>query len=355
MGQVMAQAQSGLKEAYWPASSKVFKCRKAKRKNRVAKVGKAAMVATVAASKAAIGNPAKPSKKPSIPLTPQQNHLRSQDKTMPTLPFTRVAQAIEYLYDHYQEQPDLDAVAAHVHVSPQHLQRQFQALAGVSPKKMLQYISAQHAKAVLQQQGTVLDAAWAAGLSSGGRLHDLFVTLEGMTPGEYKTGGAGLGLSYGFYPSPFGDVLVAATDKGICWMAFADDHTQALQGLAAEFPQAVLRHTGHPHHAKALAVFGKPSEPTTAAPLHLKGTPFQLKVWQALLRIPEGHLSSYGHIAAAIGNPNAARAVGTAVGANPVAVLIPCHRVIRESGVIGGYRWQRGRKMALLARELADT
>lgn len=135
-----------------------------------------------------------------------------------SLPFIRVAQAIEYLYDHYQEQPDLDTVATHVHVSPQHLQRQFQALAGVSPKKMLQHISVERAKAVLQQQGSVLDATHEAGLSSGGRLHDLFISLEGMTPGDYKAGGAGLHIAYAFAQTPLGEVLVAATDKGICWL-----------------------------------------------------------------------------------------------------------------------------------------
>lgn len=266
------------------------------------------------------------------------------------IPFSRVAKAIEFLYDHFQEQPDLHAVAAQVHVSPQHLQRQFQALAGVSPKKMLQHLSIEHAKSVLQAQGSVQDAAHAAGLSGSGRLHDLFVSIEGMTPGEYKNGGAGLAIAYAFADSPFGEVLIAATDKGICWLAFADDRDDALAALLAEFPNAVCEEKSHPLHARALAVFAEGD--TAPVPLYLKGTPFQLKVWQALLRIPAGGLQSYGTIAANMGQAKAARAVGTAVGQNPVAVLIPCHRVIRESGVIGGYRWQRGRKMALLAQEL---
>ncbi|MCP2039696.1 AraC family transcriptional regulator of adaptative response/methylated-DNA-[protein]-cysteine methyltransferase [Neisseria sp. HSC-16F19] len=280
--------------------------------------------------------------------------IHSEERVMKTdsVPFTLVARAIEYLYDHFQEQPDLDAVAAQVHVSPQHLQRQFQALAGVSPKKMLQYLSIEHAKAVLQAQGSVQDAAYAAGLSGSGRLHDLFVSIEGMTPGEYKNGGAGLNIAYAFADSPFGEVLVAATDKGICRLAFADERDAALAALRAEFPQAVCRERAHPLHQRALAVFGGGNPQTV--PLHLKGTPFQLKVWQALLRIPAGALQSYGGIAAGLGQAKAARAVGSAVGSNPVAVLIPCHRVIRESGVIGQYRWQRGRKMALLARELGD-
>lgn len=267
------------------------------------------------------------------------------------LPFIRIAQAIEYLYDHSREHPSLDEVAAHVHISPAHLQRQFQALAGISPKKMLQHISIERAKAVLQQQGSVLDAAHEAGLSGSGRLHDAFVSLQGMTPGEYKNGAAGLCITHAFADTALGEVLVASTDKGICWLSFADNRDDALHALSDEYPKAERVQEAHPLHAQALAIF----QPGHKAhiPLHIKGTPFQLKVWQALLRIPAGSLSSYGDIAHAIGQPSAARAVGTAVGSNPLAVLIPCHRVIRESGIIGGYRWQRGRKMALLARELS--
>lgn len=274
-------------------------------------------------------------------------------KNASTLQFARIAAAIEYLYDHFREQPALEEVAAHVHVSPAHLQRQFHNWAGVSPKKMLQYISIENAKRVLQRQGSVQTAAFESGLSGSSRLHDLFVSIEGMTPGEYKNGGAGLEICYAFAPGPFGDVLVAATPKGICWLAFADQHQQALQDLAAEYPQARLTEAAHPLHEKALAALGGQAAQTV--PLHLKGTPFQLKVWQALLQIPAGRLKSYGGLAADIGQANAARAVGSAIGSNPVAVLIPCHRVIRESGIIGGYRWQRGRKMALLAKELESA
>lgn len=272
---------------------------------------------------------------------------------MPSTPaFARVAAAIEYLYDHAREQPSLEEIAAHVHVSPAHLQRQFQALAGVSPKKMLQHLSLAHAKAVLARQGSVQQAALAAGLSGGGRLHDLFVTIEGMTPGAYKTGGVGLEIRYQFAATPWGEALLAATGQGLCWLAFADERAAALADLQQEYPQARHLHAPHPIHARALAALtGQHGD--APLPLHLKGTPFQLKVWQALLAIPEGRLQSYGGLAAAIGQPAASRAVGSAVGRNPVAVLIPCHRVIRESGVIGGYRWQRGRKIALLARELS--
>lgn len=266
-------------------------------------------------------------------------------------PFTRVAAAIEYLYDHAREQPSLDEVAAQVHISPAHLQRQFQALTGVSPKKMLQHLSLENAKAVLARQGSVHSAALAAGLSGSGRLHDLFINIEGMTPGEYKAGGAGLTLHHVFAPTALGEVLLAATDKGVCWLAFADHRAQALRQLRREYPHATYIEAAHRLHSRALAVFAA-DRAGTRLPLHLKGTPFQLKVWRALLTIPPGCLKSYRRLATDIGQPKATRAVGNAVGRNPVSVLIPCHRVIRESGVIGGYRWQRGRKLALLAREL---
>ncbi|SMB89130.1 AraC family transcriptional regulator, regulatory protein of adaptative response / methylated-DNA-[protein]-cysteine methyltransferase [Pasteurella testudinis DSM 23072] len=268
-----------------------------------------------------------------------------------TSQFIRIAKAIEYLYDHADEQPSLEMAAAQVHLSPEHFLRQFQAWAGVSPKKFLQYISVERAKQVLQNQGNMQEATFAGGLSSAGRLHDLFVSLEGMTPGEYKSGGAGLRIDYGCYPTPLGEVLIGATARGVCFMSFADGDSDAVNALKQEFPRADLRRQENPLHRQALAVL-VPDGSQTAVPLHLKGTPFQLKVWQALLTIPAGQLSSYGDIAKHIGQPDAARAVGAAVGANPVAVLIPCHRVIRQSGVIGGYRWQRGRKMALLAQEI---
>ncbi|TNH09372.1 bifunctional transcriptional activator/DNA repair enzyme AdaA [Testudinibacter sp. TR-2022] len=264
--------------------------------------------------------------------------------------FARIAKAIEYLYDHADEQPSLEMVAAQVYLSPEHFLRQFQAWAGVSPKKFLQYISVERAKQVLQNQGNMQEAAFAGGLSSAGRLHDLFVRIEGMTPGEYKNGGAGLAIDYAFADTPFGGVLIAATHRGVCFMAFDDDGT-ALAALRKEFPHAALQAKHNRFHDEDLAFFQHASAKKTIH-LHLKGTPFQLKVWQALLGIREGGLASYGDIAERIGKPSATRAVGTAVGANPVAVLIPCHRVIRQSGVIGGYRWARGRKMALLACEI---
>ena len=264
--------------------------------------------------------------------------------------FARIAAAIEYLYDHFQEQPELAAVAAHVGVSPAHLQRQFSDWAGVSPKQLLQYISIEHAKTLLAQQHSLQIAALDSGLSGTGRLHDLFIRIEGMTPGEYKQGGADVQIDYTFADSPFGEVCIAATPKGICHMAFIEQRADALTELQHSLPHAVYREQRHPLHQRALQIFQVVSPPPI--PLHLKGTPFQLKVWQALLTIPAGRLQSYAALAAAIGQPEAARAVGTAISRNPVALLIPCHRVIRNSGIIGGYRWQRGRKMALLGYEL---
>ena len=269
-----------------------------------------------------------------------------------TRQFLRIARAIEYLYDHAAEQPDLAQVAAVVHVSPEHLQREFSAWAGISPKKMLQHISINRAKAALKNSESVAEAAHSGGLSGTGRLHDLFVGIEKMTPGEDKNGGAGLQINYSLIPGPFGDLLAAATDKGICFMRFSDDPSAALDELRTEYPNACLIGQETAFHRQVADIFRTRHGRVT---LHIKGTPFQLKVWQALLDIPAGSLQSYGTVAQRIGSPNAARAVGTAIGQNPVALLIPCHRVIRESGIIGGYRWQRGRKIAILAQELGDT
>ena len=273
--------------------------------------------------------------------------------TAEQIQFARIAAAIEFLYDHHREQPDLAAVAAHVHISPQHLQRQFQQWAGISPKKMLQHISIENAQRILHAQGSVQDAALDSGLSGTGRLHDLFVAIEGMTPGEYKNGGAGLQIDWQLVASPYGSVLVANTAKGICFLSFADDPAAESARLRALFPNAELRNTATKMQAQALSALQQPPQQPIA--LHIKGTPFQLKVWQALLNIPCGQLADYGTLARRIGHPNACRAVGTAVGSNPVAVLIPCHRVIRQTGMLGGYRWHRGRKIALLGKELEQA
>jgi AraC family transcriptional regulator, regulatory protein of adaptative response / methylated-DNA-[protein]-cysteine methyltransferase len=270
--------------------------------------------------------------------------------------YQRIAEAIDYIAQHFKEQPDLDAVAERVHLSPFHFQRLFTEWAGVSPKKFLQYISVEHAKQVLKnKQASLSDAAFETGLSGTGRLHDLFVHIEGMTPGEYKNGGANLQINYSFAESPFGNLLVASTPKGICQMAFADDTAQSLARLQQEFPNAQYRQVLDMMQQHALYIFTHDWSQLHQIKLHLKGTAFQLKVWETLLKIPMGQLATYGTIAEQIERPNASRAVGTAIGSNPVAFLIPCHRVIKSSGHIGGYMWGGIRKTAIIGWEAAKT
>lgn len=266
--------------------------------------------------------------------------------------FDRIAKAIEFIGRNFRAQPSLDEVAAHVHLSPHHFQRLFSDWAGVSPKKYLQYISIEHAKSMLREpQVTLFDAAHETGLSGTGRLHDLFVNIEAMTPGEYKNGGADLSILFSFGDSPFGKMGIASTPRGICFMAFAKTEQEALADLRLQFPNARIEEGATAMHDLALSVFSVRSSETLH--LHLKGTPFQLKVWEALLTIPEGRLESYGSLAAKIAAPQASRAVGTAIGKNPIAYLIPCHRVIRQGGLLGGYRWGTTRKTAMMGWEAA--
>jgi AraC family transcriptional regulator, regulatory protein of adaptative response / methylated-DNA-[protein]-cysteine methyltransferase len=270
--------------------------------------------------------------------------------------YSRIAEAIAYIKDNFRNQPNLDEVAEQVHMSPFHFQRLFADWAGVSPKKFLQYISVEHAKAILKKdQATLLDAAFDTGLSGTGRLHDLFIKIEGMTPGEYKNGGESLAINYSYAESPFGNILVASTTKGICYIAFADDEQKALVDLQHHFPKARLKQMVDLIQQKALYIFTQDWSQIHQIKLHLKATDFQLKVWEALLKIPMGHLSTYGSIAAQLNNPNASRAVGTAIGSNPVAFLIPCHRVIQSTGTIGGYMWGPTRKTAIIGWEAAKT
>ena len=271
-----------------------------------------------------------------------------------TADYNRIAKAIGFLRDNFRNQPALDDIAAHVGVSPFHFQRMFTEWAGVSPKKFGQYLSLEYAKSMLRTDGaSVLDTALETGLSGTGRLHDLFVGIEAMTPGEYKNGGAGLVMDYGFVQSPFGEMLAASTAKGICHMAFVQDRASGIAALAAQFPAARLRAKTTVQHLAVQEVFGKKRDDLPSVKLHLRGTDFQLKVWEALLHIPQGHLATYGDLAQRIGKPTASRAVGTAIGANPVAYLIPCHRVIQGSGHIGGYMWGPDRKAAIIGWEAA--
>ncbi|MBZ5856149.1 methylated-DNA--[protein]-cysteine S-methyltransferase [Flavihumibacter profundi] len=270
--------------------------------------------------------------------------------------YKRIAVAIEYVKMNFREQPGLEDLARIVHLSPFHFQRLFTDWAGVSPKKFLQYISIEHAKKMLKEsQSSLFDTAIETGLSGPGRLHDLFINIEGMTPAEYKNGGANLFINYSFAVSPFGNILVASTSKGICYMAFAEEAQTAFAVMQSHFPNARFRQTVDLIQQNALIIFTHDWTKIDQVKLHLKGTDFQLKVWNTLLRIPMGQLSTYGSIARSIRKPLAARAVGTAVGDNPVAFLIPCHRVIQASGEIGGYMWGNTRKTAILGWEAAKT
>ena len=275
-------------------------------------------------------------------------------KAQQTINYNRIAEAIDYIKQNFKDQPKLDEVAEKVHLSPFHFQRLFTEWAGVSPKKYLQYISLEYAKNILKDnQASLFDAAFETGLSGTGRLHDLFIKIEGMTPGEFKNGGENLFINYSYAESPFGNILVASTSKGICYMAFADEEQKALADMQQRFPNAHFKQMLDLMQQNALYIFTHDWSKLHQIKLHLKGTDFQLKVWEMLLKIPLGQLSSYGNIAEKIKNTNASRAVGTAIGSNPVAFLIPCHRVIQASGGIGGYMWGSTRKMAIIGWEAA--
>jgi AraC family transcriptional regulator, regulatory protein of adaptative response / methylated-DNA-[protein]-cysteine methyltransferase len=268
--------------------------------------------------------------------------------------YEKIALAIEFIKHNFKSQPTLEDVAAHVHISPFHFQRLFSDWAGTTPKKFLQYISVEYAKRLLkEQQATLFDAAIETGLSGTGRLHDLFINIEGMTPAEYKNGGKNLTIEYSFAASPFGDLIIASTAKGICYMAFCDGQLEALEQLKAQFPNASYANKMNAIQQDALAIFRNDWSHLSKIKLHLKGTDFQLKVWQSLLQIPLGSLSTYKNISEKINNPNANRAVGTAIGSNPVAYLIPCHRVIQSTGDVGGYMWGNTRKTAIIGWEQA--
>jgi AraC family transcriptional regulator of adaptative response/methylated-DNA-[protein]-cysteine methyltransferase len=277
-------------------------------------------------------------------------------ETQESLDFKRIAAAIEYLTQNFREQPRLEDVAEKVHLSPFHFQRLFTEWAGVSPKRFLQFITVERAKNILQdRKSTLLDAAFETGLSGTGRLHDLFIKVEGMTPGEYKNGGADLSINYSYAESPFGNILVASTPKGICHMSFADDEANALDSLRKQFPNAAYHQVVDLIQQNALYIFTHDWTKLDQVKLHLKGTAFQIKVWEALLTIPVGGLSTYKSIAGKINHPNALRAVGSAVGHNPVAFIIPCHRVIQSSGTFGNYHWGPVRKTAIIGWEAAKT
>lgn len=280
----------------------------------------------------------------------EQETMNAQE----VLNYQRIAQAIGYLQQHFKRQPDLDEVAAQVALSPFHFQRLFTAWAGVSPKKFLQFLSVEFAKERLKAQHTLFEVAHQVGLSGTGRLHDLFVTIEGMTPGEYKNGGENLKINYSFQETLFGKILIASTVKGICSITFQDDVEKGIAELKRQFPAAQLINHTDQLQQNATLFFQQDWSSMQPMQLHLKGTAFQLKVWETLLKIPSGAVTTYGHLSQAIGNPKASRAVGSAIGANPIALLIPCHRVIQSTGNFGQYHWGTTRKSALLGWEAAQ-
>lgn len=263
-----------------------------------------------------------------------------------------VAAAITYLEQNFRAQPELGEVARHVHLSEAHFQRLFRRWAGISPKRFLQFLTAEHARTLLRESRSVLDVSFEVGLSGGGRLHDLMLNVIAATPGDVKSGGLGLNIRYGFHDSPFGQALIATTDRGLCNLAFAqeDNRGELLGELRQRWPNASLAEDGAGTRGVARQVFGDAGGAVT---LFLKGTNFQIRVWEALLRVPAGRAVTYEDIAHTIGQPAAVRAVGAAVGQNPIAYLIPCHRVLRKSGVFGEYHWGATRKKALLAWESA--
>jgi len=278
--------------------------------------------------------------------------MKAQEETN----YSRIAQAISYLHGNFKTQPGLEEVAEKINLSPFHFQRLFTEWAGVSPKKFLQYLTVEHAKKMLKEnQATLFETAFETGLSGTSRLHDLFVNIEGMTPGEYKNGGENLNINYSFAETPFGNILVASTAKGICHIAFADVAEEALEILKTKFPNAIYRQFADAAQQHALYIFTQDWDRISEIKLHLKGTDFQLKVWETLLKIPAGQLTTYGTVAKEIGMPSASRAVGSAIGANPVAFIIPCHRIIQSTGSLGQYHWGSTRKTAIIGWEAAMT
>ncbi len=273
-----------------------------------------------------------------------------------------IEQAIRYIEANVQRQPELEEIASAIGLSEYHFQRLFTNWTGISPKRFMQFLTKEHAKQLLNQSENLLETTHKVGLSSLGRLHDLFVNAEAVTPGEYKSGGAGLTIHYGIHASPFGKCLIATTERGICNLSFVDaNEGKAIDNLVTDWQQAEMIEDYKSTAPLVTRIFSSP-KPDSAyeqtnprLSLHVQGTNFQIKVWEALLSIPSGAVTTYEHIAAQIGSPKAVRAVGSAVGHNPIAYLIPCHRVIRKSGDFGNYLYGSARKKAILAQEFAKS
>ena len=275
--------------------------------------------------------------------------------TQSQLNYDRVAQAIEYLSRNFREQPDLPAVAAQVHLSPEHFQRMFTEWAGVSPKKFTQYLTIDYLRNRMHHFSSVQEAADAVGLSAQSRVYDLFVNIEGVTPDEFRRRGKGIRIRYGFHPTPFGECFIAATDRGICGLSFINDTSPQVELGRFEKKWAFAQLEEDQVFTRKIIdeIFTADRHQPSNLTLLLQGTNFQMKVWEALLRIPAGSVSTYEQIAHSIGQPSAVRAVGTAIGSNPVGYLIPCHRVIRKTGQMGGYHWGETRKQAIIGWEMA--
>jgi AraC family transcriptional regulator, regulatory protein of adaptative response / methylated-DNA-[protein]-cysteine methyltransferase len=288
--------------------------------------------------------------------SPTEVHRETEPLSQAAMDYARIERALRFLNANYLQRPALDEIATHAHLSPFHFERLFQRWAGTSPKRFLQYLTKEHAKSLLQDSSSLLEATYESGLSGAGRLHDLFVSCEAVTPGECKHRGKGVTIRYGFHPTPFGECLLATTERGICALRFLSSASKpvAVRELREEWPAAEFtKDDGETGEICGRIFSGALEDVSTPFHLHLRGTNFQLKVWQALLTIPVGRLVNYGDLAAKISAPRASRAVGSAVGRNPIAYLIPCHRVIRSLGVIGDYRWGRERKQAMIGREAA--
>lgn len=278
-------------------------------------------------------------------------------ETQANINYTRIEEAIKFLEKNFQHQPSLEEVAEEVHLSAFHFQRLFTEWAGISPKRFLQFLTVDFLKRKLKETRSMEEAAETAGLSGQSRVHDLFTTLEAVTPKEYKTQGSGMKIAYGFHDTPFGQCLIGTTKRGICWLSFISSTThpnQALEDMRTHWHQSTL----HQDQPSTGEIIGKIFQPYSLAKndklhLYVKGTNFQIKVWHALLEIPCGGVFTYQDVAQKLGSPKAMQAVGSAVGANHIAYLIPCHRVIRKDGLLGEYRWNAARKKSIIGWEMA--
>lgn len=273
------------------------------------------------------------------------------------LNYKRIEQAILYLEKNFQRQPELDEVAEQVHISPFHFQRIFTEWVGISPKRFLQFLTIGFLKEKLKESKNLVEAAESAGLSSQSRVYDLFTTLEAVTPQEYKLKGEGIKIDYGFHETPFGLCLLGVTERGICWLSFFnddEDNRHALETMKVHWYNSVFHHDQELTKHFINQIFNR-GDVNTKLHLYVKGTNFQVKVWDALLRIPSGNVITYQTVAESVQNPKALQAVGSAVGSNHIAYLIPCHRVIRKDGVLGEYRWNPTRKKSMIGWEMAKS